>query len=401
MKTKNFVPLLLLLVACFTKAQIVPMPLGINICGSEFGEDNLPGTLNVDYVYPSSSEINYFYKKGFKVINLPFRWERIQRKLGGELDERELTEIKKFVVSCNALGLKVILSMHNFGRYKMGAYEYIIGSPQVSRWHYRDVWKKIAEAFKMNENIYGYAIMSEPHDMWNYSWTLSAQQAITAIREVDRKTNIIVGGDNYSCSEEWGVYNDDLKILTDPSNKIIFDAHCYFDEDHSGRYNVDYASSHTDAYTGIKRVKPFVDWLKKNNKKGIIGEFGVPAYDNRWMMVMDNFLKYINQNGISANYWAAGPWWANYDLSIEPTVYGNDKPQMVVLQKYIYGSREKSSYTINTKNYNSSSASYTPVITSTNRNHSTNQKKNRTNTSNTSAVISTASYRYTVSVMGE
>jgi len=391
---------LLVLVAFCAKAQIIPMPMGINICGSEFGEDKLPGTLNVDYVYPNISEINYFAKKGFKVINLPFRWERIQRTLGGELDAREVAEIKKFIANCNARGLKVILTMHNFGRYKIGMYDYIIGSPQVSRWNYRDVWRKIAETFKMNENIYGYAIMSEPHDMWNYSWASSAQEAVTAIREVDSKTNIIVGGDNYSCSEEWEQYSDDLKRLRDPSNKIIFDAHCYFDEDHSGRYYADYANSHTNAYTGINRVKPFVEWLKKNNKKGIIGEFGVPSYDGRWLTVMDNFLKYIDQNGINANYWAAGPWWANYQLSIEPTAYGNDKPQMAVLQKYIYGSGERSSYTISTSYNSTMSESSYPVIAAVNKNNSTNKNKSKTNASSTSAIISVASYRYAVSVIG-
>jgi endoglucanase len=384
---------LLLLVALCAKAQITPMPMGINICGSEFGEDKLPGTLNVDYVYPNIAEINYFAKKGFKVITLPFRWERIQRTLGGELDAREVAEIKKFIVNCNERGLKVILSMHNFGRYKIGAYDYIIGSQQVTRWHYRDVWQKIAETFRMNSNIYGYAIMTEPHDMWNYSWTLSAQEAVNAIREVDIRTNIIVGGDNYSCSEEWVAYNDDLKRLKDPFNKIIFDAHCYFDEDHSGRYFAGYANNKTNSYTGINRVKPFIDWLKKNNKKGIIGEFGVPAYDSRWLTVMDNFLQFANANGINVNYWAAGPWWSNYQLSIEPTAYGNDKPQMAVLQKYISGSSDRSSYTINTKNIESENSSEI----SSEKNNILNKNKTRTSGSGNYAIISAASYRYVVS----
>ncbi|MFX8871876.1 hypothetical protein ABTM94_19310, partial [Acinetobacter baumannii] len=54
------------------------LALGINLCGSEFGEDKLPGKLNVDYVYPNEKEITYFASKGFKIIDIPFRWERIQ-----------------------------------------------------------------------------------------------------------------------------------------------------------------------------------------------------------------------------------------------------------------------------------------------------------------------------------
>jgi endoglucanase len=390
--------MLLLLVAICANAQFASLPLGINICGSEFGEDKLPGTLNVDYVYPNSAEINYFYSKGFKVINLPFRWERIQRTLGGELDSREVEEIKKFISSCNTRGIKVILSMHNFGRYKVGGIDYVIGSNQVTRWHYRDVWKKIASLFNAYPNILGYAIMTEPYDMRNYNWASSAQEAINAIRETGNRNNIIVDGDNYSCSEEWTEYNDDLKRLKDPYNKIVFDAHCYFDDDHSGKYISDYSRSNANAYTGVARVKPFVEWLKRNYKKGMIGEFGVPAYDNKWLTVMDNFLQYISANGVPANYWAAGSWWSNYQLSIEPTAYGADKPQMNVLLKYINGSYNKNNYAI-AADYKVISADE-PVIaqsaTTSSKNNSPNNNKRNSGSYGSYAIIATSTFRYAV-----
>ncbi|HIB99683.1 TPA: glycoside hydrolase family 5 protein, partial [Candidatus Poribacteria bacterium] len=33
-------------------------------------------------------------------------------------------------------------------------------------------------------------------------------------------------------------------------------------------------------------------------------------------------------------YWAAGPWWGDYMFSIEPKI-GEDRPQMVILEKHI------------------------------------------------------------------
>ena len=45
---------------------------GITLCGAEFGENNLPGTYGVNYVYPQTSEVDYFASKGVQVIQLPF-----------------------------------------------------------------------------------------------------------------------------------------------------------------------------------------------------------------------------------------------------------------------------------------------------------------------------------------
>jgi endoglucanase len=324
---------LLLAISTFSQKNIIP--IGINLCGSEFGEYKLPGKLNVDYVYPNENEINYFVAKGFKTIDLPFKWERIQKELGGELNEQEVNEIKKFLYTCSKKGIRVILSMHNFGRYRKYNTDFIVGSSIVPKEVYKDVWKKIAIAFKNYSNIYAFDIMSEPHNMWGFSWPNSVQAVIDGIREINKEVTIIVGGDNYSDPSNWPVLNDALKYLYDPSNKILFDAHCYFDKDKSGKYAFDYSLEGAYEKIGIDRIKPFVQWLKQNKKQGIVGEFGVPANDQRWLVAMDKFLNYLSEQNIPANYWAAGSWWYNYPLSIQP-INGIDKPQMFILQKYLH-----------------------------------------------------------------
>ena len=59
---------------------------------------------------------------------------------------------------------------------------------------------------------------------------------------------------------------------------------------------------------------------------------------------MENFLEYLTENNISGSYWAAGPWWRNYPLSIEP-VEGKDQPQMNIYAKYI--NRQNNTGTLN------------------------------------------------------
>ncbi len=307
--------------------------MGVNLCGAEFGFKNLPGTINVDYTYPSETDVQYFANKGFKVIALPFRWERLQHQVFGELDSLELLEIKKFVTKCSKFNVDVSLTMQNFAIYHTKKGDVSLGSRHLSYKAFRDVWKKIATALAEHQNIYGFDIMNEPKQLAGKKWFKAAQYAINGIREVDTVTNIIIDGQNSSFSYDWKHDNQQLRKLKDPNNKIIYDAHCYFDDDHSGTYNSKYEKA-IDPNMGIEKVKPFINWLNKYNKKGIIGEFGIPDNNNKWLEVMDNFLSYIHSNGISANYWAAGPWWNNYPLSIQP-INGKERPQMSILQKYL------------------------------------------------------------------
>jgi endoglucanase len=55
--------------------------------------------------------------------------------------------------------------------------------------------------------------------------------------------------------------------------------------------------------------------------------------------VQTSFLAYLQANRIASAYWAAGPWWGDYPLAIEPTGIGSptgpvDRPQMIVLRQY-------------------------------------------------------------------
>ncbi len=344
MQTKNNIIFLIVVtfISSIVSAQEIgrfsQLRLGINVCGAEFGEKNMPGVYGTDYIYPTDSTIYYFARKGFTLLVLPFKWERIQPILGGELDSTELKRIKTFVSTCSKAKVDVTLTMQNFAAYRIADKEYTIGSNKISVEYFKDVWQKIATAFLRDTNIYGYDIMNEPRKIFGKGWFNAAQKAINGIRNVDSAVHIIIDGENGSHSYDWKFENDHLKNLVDSSNKIIYDAHCYFDYNHSGRYKYE-IDRKIDPKIGIESVKPFVEWLKKNNKKGLIGEFGVPP-EPHWLKVMDNFLNYLFENGVTANYWAAGPWWHDYILSVEPN-NGKDKPQMEVLEKYIFFSSFK------------------------------------------------------------
>lgn len=331
---KRIIILLVSPLLCITAVFAKQLPYGINLCGGEFGENHLPGTYKINYKYPSFEDVDYFADKGFKLVDIPFKWERIQKTPGGAIDEAELDLIEGVVSYCEQKNIQVILSMHNFGRYRWAGNDYIIGSKTIPRQFFNETWKQLAIRFRKHTNIYAYDIMSEPHHMGEFSWFETAQQAISAIRQADRLTAIMIAGNNYADIEHWVQQSDGLKYLSDPANKIIYDAHCYFDFDYSGRYRLPYDANNVNENIGIKRARPFIKWLKENNKKGFIGEYGVPYNDARWLKALDIFLQYLNDNGINGNYWAAGPMWdEGYTLSVKPRGF-EEKPQMAILTKY-------------------------------------------------------------------
>lgn len=313
--------------------QTSPEYLGVNLSGAEFGQ-NLPGTFNKDYTYPTTTELDYFKSKDLLLIRLPFKWERVQNSPGGPLNQDELNRMKNFIQQAHSRGMYVIPDMHNYCRYTLDGVSYIIGSSEVTIGHIKDAWAKLADELKDEPNIRGYGIMNEPHDMLTEThWFNIAQAIIDGIRTVDTATTIYVGGDSWSSAERWLQYSDNLKNLVDPSNNLVYEAHIYFDDDASGRYEQSYDIERATPQTGMERAQPFVDWLRKNQMKGFIGEYGVPHNDPRWLVTLENFLQYLQDNCINGTYWAAGPWWGNYLLSVEPNNDG-EKPQMRILEKY-------------------------------------------------------------------
>lgn len=316
---------------------VTPTPsFGVNLAGGEFG-GNLPGVYNQDYTYPSAAEMDYFKSKGLTVLRVPFRWERLQRTPGGPLNAEEMVRVDKVVADARSRGMRVVLDCHNYGRYKIGGTdEKVLGSPEVPNSAFADFWRKIADRYKNESAIYGYGLMNEPHDMGDdRRWPAAAQAATDAIRAVDGTHTVLVSGDHWSGAHSWRNSSNENLDIKDPANNVVYEAHQYFDNDHSGTYDKSYDGEGAYPNVGVDRARPFVEWLQAKGKKGFVGEFGVPGNDPRWNAALDNFLAYLKANNVSGTYWAAGPWWGDYPLSIEPTNnFATDKPQMTVLQKY-------------------------------------------------------------------
>jgi endoglucanase len=301
---------------------------GVNLAGADFGESMLPGTYGVDYTYPTAAELDYYQSKGLTLIRLPFRWERVQRNLYAPLDRTELGRIDQVVVAARARGMQVILDPHNYARY----YGNLIGSSAVPNAAFADFWHRLAAHYRDEPTIWAYALMNEPYNTGGM-WSAAAQAGVDGIRAVDMGHSILVPGDQWSGAWSWQQANANLWV-NDPANNFMFEAHQYFDADSSGTYGQSYDAQGAYPTIGVDRVKPFVAWLQARGARGFIGEYGVPDNDARWLTVLDNFLAYLDTNGVSGTYWAGGPWWGNYPLSVEPR-NSQGRPQMEILVRHL------------------------------------------------------------------
>ena len=321
----------------FEASREKPGMFGVNLAGAEFFHKKMEGVgrFNVDYHYPDTKELDYWHSKGMDLIRLPFKWERLQREVNGELSADELAYIKYLLHEADSRGMKILLDMHNYGRRNYEGEYRIIGDVLMPS-HFGQAWATIARELKDEPGLYGYGLINEPHDMlYSCPWVEIAQVAIDSIRTVDRRPAIVVGGNTWSSAERWNEINQGLESLNDPSDNLIYEAHCYFDNDASGIYRKGYDEENAYPTIGVDRVRPFVDWLKKHNKRGLVGEYGVPGDDPRWLECLDLFLNYLAENGVEGTYWAAGSRWNKYILGVHPEDnYTKDRPQLEVLTKY-------------------------------------------------------------------
>jgi endoglucanase len=319
---------------------------GVNVSGAEFGENSIPGVEGTHYTYNSEKTFKYFAARSLGLIRLQFRWERLQPVLRGPFDAANLAGLKRDIQWAKDAGCKVVIEPHNFARFKITEAgvlkEYIIDNSagKVTAADFADFWSRISNEFKDEPTVHAYDLVNEPHDMGSANWKTISQAAVSAIRANGDNKLIMIPGDNWSAASTWAAIHGPTSWISDPANNFMYEAHQYFDRDNSGTYTRSYdqelALNPNLATIGSTRVTPFINWCQNNNVRCYLGEYGVPNNDPRWLAVLDDFLTTLDQAGIDGTYWAAGEWWGNYALSVQPANnFTTDRPQTPVLLSHL------------------------------------------------------------------
>ncbi|MGM9484348.1 glycoside hydrolase family 5 protein [Roseateles sp. NT4] len=327
----------LLCIALFaaTAAQAVPLEWrGISLSSAEWGEKNFPGAYGKDFVYPTVASTAYYQAKGMNLMRIAFRWERLQPTLMGDFDAAELARLREFVDGATARGLTVLLDPHNYAAYK----EVHVGKPEVPIAAFADFWRRLALQFKDNPKVQ-FGLVNEPRNMPTETWGQAAQAAIDAIRKTGATHLITLPGNGYSGAWSWfektwyGTPNAEVMgQVRDPIDNMVFEVHQYFDMDGSGT-----SAECVSPQIGVERLQRFTAWLKANKRRAILGELGGGA-NAVCEQAVTGALKHLEAHAdVWAGWlwWAGGPTWGDYFLSLEPGAGGQDKPQMRWLQPYL------------------------------------------------------------------
>lgn len=303
---------------------------GFNLAGAEFGQ--LPGQAGTDYFYPSPSDVTELLLRGANIFRVPFRWERLQPKLDEAFDPAEASRLTQAVAAITSKGARVIVSPHNFGRYR----EDKIGSAAVPIASFARFWHSLALLFRDNSLVL-FGLMNEPHDMVTEDWRDAANAALAEIRRSGASNLVLVPGNSWTGGQSWTAtdYGTSNAIamaqIIDPLDNFAYEIHQYFDEDYSGTHS---DCQHADV--GVQSLKPVTNWLEQVHRKAFLAEFGA-TINGVCLQAMDSALYFMEDHPdqwLGWTYWAAGGWWGHHPMTAQPKD-GIDPPQLTTLMPHI------------------------------------------------------------------
>jgi endoglucanase len=310
---------------------------GPNLSGAEFS----PGSgkeCGHDYIYPNTTQMDYYASKGFGIVRMPFDIARAYPIPYSALGEKEMGYMKPSVDYLLSKGMRVILDPHNYGFIydnRTGA-QREIGVDQEGTNMFADFWGRMATMYKDYPNVV-FGLMNEPHQQTAAQWYSGAVPAIKAIRAAGATQLILIPGTSWTGAwtwnssgnaAAWAGFNDD------PLNNFAFEMHQYLDYDGSGTHEACVANS-------SHRVEVATAWLAANKFKGFLGEFGFTA-DPSCAHEGPGLLDHLSANPdvwMGWTYWCAGLWFpSNYMFLLDPLSFAPpivDRPQMPILLAHL------------------------------------------------------------------
>lgn len=293
---------------------------GVNLSGAEWGKNSDSDT----QYWPSTEELDYFKSKGMNSVRLMLSWEQLQPKLNGPLNNAEMTRLHQFLRDAEERGMKVLVTGGSFARYTLnhgpngqGADGQVngtrVGDAGVPISAMQDFWVRMVEHINSDpvaaRGVGGWDLTNEPHTM-NGTWPKIATAVHSAIRNTGDNHTIVIEGD------QWARDFSGLEELARKDRNVAFEAHTYWDNGSGGYANENYPG---DPNVGVNHIRPFVEWLKKNDARGFVGEWGVPTDSTAWAPAVRNFIEYLEDNRMGNMVWAGGrAWQPGYKLNVQP-----------------------------------------------------------------------------------
>ena len=283
-------------------AKVLP---GINISGGEFG--GAGGKLGTNYIYPSTAEMRSYAAQGFKLLRVPFRWERLQPNLYGPLSEVDRKALKSVVTQANALGLTVILDMHNYGARQVKGSAALVGSGTLATTALTNAWVKIMEDYRSNPKVW-IGLMNEPNRQTAAQWWAIAGQVTKDIRAQKISNKLLIPGTAWTGAHNWVSSGNAAQAVkfVDPGKNYAFEVHQYLDAWSTG------TTDKCEVKAG-QRVNAALTWAEKYKVKLFFGEIGASGQPQCAKEYPDMLRRLKTSSAVLGwTAWGGGAWWA-YD----------------------------------------------------------------------------------------
>ena len=239
--------------------------------------------------YITREDIRFIASCGANVIRLPFHYKLFTDEdyMGLTSNQDGFARVDQVVQWCRENKLYLILDMHDCPGGQTGdniddsyGYPWLLTSP-ASQEKFCSIWRRIAKRYENEPVILGYELMNEPiahyfeADMKHLKGALEPLQkrAVSAIREVDKKHIVILGGaiwnSQFDCFSDW-TYDDN----------IMYSCHRY-----GGEPTAD-------------AIRSFIDFRDKTGLPMYMGELGHNT--DEWQQ---RFVETMEANNIGWTFW--------------------------------------------------------------------------------------------------
>jgi len=247
---------------------------------------------------------------GANAVRVPFNYRLIERK-PYSYSEEGFSYLEKAFTWAQKYNLGVILDLHAASGSQNCDW-HADSSGKALLWEDKDnqcrtiaLWEAIVSRFKDRSSLIGYDVLNEPV-LYQKPVTILKkfyQQLVNKIRKLDKKSIIILEGD------DWAQRIDFLEDLIDDNTSISI--HTYQPIDYTFNFSpfLKFPGKINGAIWNEARVRkhlePYYEFSKRNKVKIFVGEFGINWRGGgfgeiRWL---ESILKAFNDFNFDYTYW--------------------------------------------------------------------------------------------------
>ena len=342
---------------------------GVNLSGLEFDKVVNPTVVpnlsitDKDTAVSDLANLIALINGGINTIRVPISWDYLQMDGPGKgsiSSEYYVNFVRPLIATLTHAHVYTIIDMHNYMRYSIYGEQYSgcgadgacpDGTLVTDSAAYKSVWGQLLDLLQNDKEIdINYVLldlMNEPVNVPDdLVFTIQAD-LINFVRSKNFTGPILVEGNSWTGLHSWttetwvgskGLTYSNATLFTrdnfskaginDLSN-IFINVHQYLDSDYSGTGDHCQTDLSTIGPNGFNLDK-FVQYLKNNQLKAIVTEFGAGKDSNSCKPALTGFLQYLKDNAADSDHdygfvgwtaWSSGHGWGDYNLLVAPNSY--------------------------------------------------------------------------------